>query len=79
MIKVSITSTGNMYAKRELAITFSTCLSFMLRKVVHDGTVTKEQEIILAKERQQKLVWVQTCNVCTLPKVLMQNSLDGAV
>ena len=79
MIEVCITITGNMYAKQELAITFTTGPSFMFKKVVHDGTLIEEQEIILAKTREQKLVWIQARNSCTLPKVLVQNSLDGAL
>ena len=60
-------STGNMYAKQELAITLSTCPSFMFKKVVHDDQVTKEQlRNHPSKAGQQKLVWVQNvmCVYC---------------
>ena len=76
-VHVWITSTGNMYAKLELAITFTTGPSFMFKKVLHDGTLIEEQEIILANKREQKLVWIQTRNSCTLPKVLMHAELTG--
>ena len=59
-MELCITNTGicSMYAKEELAITFATSPRFML-KVVHDGTLIEEQENILAREREQKLVWIQ--------------------
>ena len=43
-----------MYEKQELAITFSADPSFMLKKVVHDGTLIEEQGIILAKKKRTK-------------------------
>ena len=61
-MELYITSTSNMYTKQELAITFATGPRFML-KVVHDGTLIEEQENILAREREQKLVWIQTHNL----------------
>ena len=53
MIEVCITTTGNMYAKQELAIAFTTGASFMLIKVVHDGTLIEQEEIILAKKESK--------------------------
>ena len=42
-----------MYAKQELGIILTTSPCFMLTKVVHDGTLTEQQEIILAKENNK--------------------------
>ena len=53
MIEVCITTTGIMYEKQELVITFTTGPSFMFKKVVHDGTLIEEQEIILAKKENK--------------------------
>ena len=55
MIVVCITTTRNMYAKQELAITFTTGPSFMLKKVVHDGALIEEQLIILGKNKNKNL------------------------
>ena len=41
MMELCITSTGNMYAKQELVITFATGPRLML-KVVPDGTLIEE-------------------------------------
>ena len=49
-MELCITSTGNMYAKQELAIPSTTSPRFMLKKVVDDGTLIEEQENILAKK-----------------------------
>lgn len=51
----------------------------MLKKVVHDGTLIEKEENILAREREQNYYGYKHIIRDTLPRVLMQNSLDGAL
>ena len=53
MMQQRITSTGNMYAKQDLVITFATGLWFISKKVVYDDILKEEQENILAREKNK--------------------------
>ena len=71
MIEACITSTGNMYAKHELAIAFATRPRFMLKpskihprfmlkNVLHDGTLIEEQERKQRENKEKRKISVDT-------------------
>ena len=54
MINVCITTSGKMYAKREMRDHFHHWSKFnVTTKVVHDDTLLEKQEIILAKKENK--------------------------